>query len=106
MDDRGWNKADAGKALGVSPVTIGRWLKGRPPEAALLERISDVLVADFDFLASMTGYRPKELSLDVDPNSPEGQLVPLIRKIDWTDRDLVGIKSQLEFLANKQPRRQ
>ena len=40
--------------------------------------------------------------LDVDPASPEGQLVPLIRAIKWTDRDLVGIKAQLEYLATQQ----
>lgn len=79
-------------------MTISRWLRGRKPEAELLERLADVLVVDYDYLATMVGYRPREL-LQLDPDSPEAQLLPYIRAIDWTDRDLKMIKRQLEFLA-------
>jgi len=34
--------------------------------------------------------------------SPEAQLLPYIRQITWTDRELAMIKRQLEFLAEVQ----
>jgi hypothetical protein len=58
-------------------------------------------VLDYDVVATRAGYRPSEL-LHLDPNSPEARLLPYIRQIKWTERDLGAIIAQLEFLIKAQ----
>lgn len=95
MDDRGWNKSEAAKALGVSPVTIGRWLKGRKPEAALVERVADVFVTDYDFLATMVGYRPRELMVGLDPLSDKARLMSKLQRVSLADVTRVRVLDSL-----------
>jgi len=97
---RGMNQTEFAAKVGVKHPTVSRWVSGRRPEAELIERIADVLVLDYDFVATKAGYRPRELTLEVDPESPEGQLVPLIRKMRWTDERLEQFKAELEFWIN------
>lgn len=91
------------EALGVPQGTISRWVNGRRPDGDYLDDISDLLFWDYDDLATQAGYRPRGLSIAIDPKSPEGQLVPYIRRIDWTDRDLRRQKAQLRELAKEFP---
>lgn len=97
---RGLNQAEFAKLIGVGTSTVSRWINGRIPEAKFIDPISDVLVLDFDVVATRAGYRPKEL-LQVDPNSAEAELLPYIRAIDWKNhqRELEMIRRNLEFLA-------
>lgn len=97
---RGMNQSEFARKIGVAHGTVSRWVNGRIPEAALIERIADVLVLDYDVVATKAGYRPREL-LEIDPDSPEAKLLPYIRAIDWTkhDRELAMIQRQLEFIA-------
>jgi transcriptional regulator with XRE-family HTH domain len=94
---RGMNQAEFAIALGVGTSTVSRWVNGRVPEAALLEKIADVLIVDYDVVATKAGYRPKEL-LQVDPNSPEARLLPLIRQVPWDERQLRMFEEQLRIL--------
>lgn len=84
-------------AIGVSPTSVSRWIKhGDRPKAEHIDPISDVLVLDYDLVATRAGYRPKELMLEVDPTSPEGQLIPLIRKVKWSEGEIERAKSYFE----------
>lgn len=98
---RGLNQSEFAKLVGVGTSTVSRWINGRLPEASLLERIADVLVLDYDILATRAGYRPREL-LEMDPDSAEAQLLPYIRAIEWSERELEMVKAQLRFLAEVQ----
>ncbi len=100
---RGWNRADAAKRIGVDPSTISRWLNGdRLPSPELVERIADVLVVDYDFVATKAGYRPRELDGDED-DIIKRELLPLMRQIDWTrGLALEAVKANLEFWRSAQ----
>lgn len=97
ISERGWTQAEAAKQLGVSPPTVGRWLKGRTPEAAYLERVADVFVSDYDYVATLAGVRPREL-LEIDPSSHTAELMPYIEEIDWETNPerFTAIKAQLQ----------
>jgi len=100
-----WNHTEAAEKLGVTKMTVGRWVAGRVPEAKYLERISDVFVTDYDYVATLAGLRPRELMLEVDPESPEGQLVPLIRKAEWTPDRLESVKALLRTYEQRDRKR-
>lgn len=97
LRNRGFNQSEFARRLGVSQGTVSRWVNGRVPDAEYIEKISDVLVVDYDVVATEAGIRPREL-LNVDPDSATAQLMPLIEKIDW-DTDpgrLEGVRMILE----------
>lgn len=98
MDDRGWTQREAAEKLGVTHVTVGRWLRGRTPDAKFLERIADVFVADYDYVATLAGVRPKEL-LEIDPDGATARLMPLIEAVDWDSNPerLPALESQLRM---------
>jgi len=101
MRDQGYSQARMASAVGVSQGTISKWVRGTTPEAAYLERVADVLVADLDYLLALNGYRPAELQR-IDPESPEGRLLPLIRQVDWEARPtrLAELENDLRFMIN------
>ena len=97
MDRREWGVTRMARELDVSHGLVSQWLKGeRNPSPASLENISDRLYVDLDMLLTLAGHRDPDL--EVDPDSPEAELLPLIRKIDWASDPmrLKGIKVQLE----------
>ncbi|CAN0495968.1 unnamed protein product, partial [Phaeothamnion confervicola] len=61
ITERGWTHREAAQHLGIGHATVSRWVKGRRPEAALLERVADVFVTDYDYVATLAGIRPPEL---------------------------------------------
>lgn len=71
----------------------------RIPGPKSLDSLADVLGVDVDHLLALAGHRPP--TFEVDPDSPEGQLIPYIRRIDWSkhDRELAMITRQLEFIV-------
>lgn len=102
---RDLTQGEFAKAIGVSPTSVSRWIKhGDRPKAEHIDPISDVLVLDYDLVATKAGYRPRELSMEVDPTSPEGQLVPMIRQIAWTDDMLRSVKYLMQGFINESPR--
>lgn len=88
------NQAEFAELTGVGTSTVSRWVNGRVPEAALLERIADVLVVDYDELATRAGFRPRGLDA-MDPGSPEAILMPYIRRIQWTEERIDTAKAML-----------
>lgn len=92
--DRGMNQSEFAKRVGVGTSTVSRWVNGRKPEADLIDAIADVLVLDYDLVATKAGYRPREL-LELDPDSATARLMPLIEQIDWDARP--GRLEGLEF---------
>ncbi len=103
MKDFGWNRTETATKLGVTKMTVGRWVNGRVPEASYIERIADVFLVDYDLVATKAGYRPPDFR--VDPDSAEGQLVPIIRQIAWDDRSLKSAVLYMEGLAKAFPKK-
>lgn len=98
---RGMTQAAFAKKIGVSDTSVSRWVNGDKPKAEHIDAIADVLVLDFDFVFTMAGIRPAELMMEVDPMSPEGQLLPFIREIDWGKDDrLEKMKHDLQWWIN------
>lgn len=97
---RGMTQNEFAKAIDASKSTVSRWINGDQPKGDFVERIADVLVLDYDIVATRAGYRPREL-LEIDPSPAEAKLLPYIRAIDWSkhDRELAMIQRQLEFIA-------
>jgi hypothetical protein len=65
-----------------------------------LERLSDVLVLDFDLVATKAGYRPKEVGPG-DLTEAEAVLLPLIRKIKWTPDRLRVARRDLQWFIDE-----
>lgn len=98
LDDRDVTQAEAARRLNISTGRISEWLSGKMiPSAASCVRIAKVFKVDEDEVLVAAGRRTADPHYD--PDSAESQLLPYIRAIDWTERDLKMIKRQLEFLA-------
>lgn len=97
--DRGMNQSEFAKRVGVGTSTVSRWVNGRKPEADLIDAIADVLVLDYDLVATKAGYRPREL-LELDPDSATARLMPLIEQIDWDSRPgrLEEVEAEFRFM--------
>ncbi|MGB3329185.1 MAG: helix-turn-helix transcriptional regulator [Thermomicrobiales bacterium] len=106
LTERGWTQREAAKHLGVGHATVGRWLNGRRPEAVLLERIADIFVADYDYVATLAGVRPREL-LNIDPDSATARLMPLIEQIDWESRPgrIEEMEAELRYMVDMDRKR-
>lgn len=94
---REWSPTEFARRLDMRHSAVSMWLSGqRVPTPKSIDRIADTLNLDVDTVLTIAGHRPPDYT--VDPDSPEAELLPLIRKIDW-DADpmrLRGIKVQLE----------
>lgn len=95
---RGLNQAEFAERVGASATTVSRWINGRVPAAKYIDDIANVLLLDYDLVATRAGIRPRSL-LDKrnDPESPEAQLMPLIQRINWTPERL---QTALAFLGS------
>ena len=80
-------------------TSVSRWIHGRRPNGEYIERIADVLVLDYDLVATKAGYRPREL-LELDPDSATARLMPLIEQIDWDARPghLEEVEAEFRFM--------
>lgn len=75
---------------------VSRWVRDeRVPRPDTIDHIADVLGVDVDYALTMAGHRPA--TFEVDPESPEGKLIPIIRRIHWTDERLYAVEHQLRF---------
>jgi transcriptional regulator with XRE-family HTH domain len=97
------NQSEFAARLGVGHSTVSRWVNGRVPEAGLLERIADVLVLDYDLVATKAGYRPA--IHEVPPDSREARAAHLVTRIDWEAPGTELVVSMLEQLAINAPKR-
>lgn len=80
---REWTQAEFARRLGVGTGTVSRWMDGRRPDTDYIDRIAELLHADYDMLLSLSGHRPRDLG--VDPNSPPERLYAMLKRIDWSD---------------------
>lgn len=89
----GLNQGEFARRVGVSATTVSRWLKGRVPKGRYIEQIADVLLLDVDQVLTRSGYRPRDL--EVDPESPQGRIMALTNRVQWTDERAAMIEAQL-----------
>lgn len=108
---REWSQADLARKLNPEkdrPGTgaVSMWVTGsRIPSPQSIERIADVLRVDVDYLLTLAKHRPEVF--DVDPDSAEAQLIPLIRQIDWASRPgrLEEMQAELRMMIEFDQRR-
>ena len=79
----GMNQSEFAAAVGVGTSTVSRWVNGRIPEATLIERIADILILDYDAVATKAGYRPR---VHDDHEHDLERLVAMLRAVNL-DRD-------------------
>src|SRR5262245_11143044 len=56
MRRREWRQADFARAVGVDVSMVSRWLQGRRPDPASLERVAAGLGIDLDALLTLAGH--------------------------------------------------
>jgi transcriptional regulator with XRE-family HTH domain len=92
---RGMNQTEFAKRVGASTTTVSRWIAGRIPEGKYMDPIADVLVLDYDLVATKAGYRPA--IQEVPTSEREARAVELARRIDW-DRDDPSLRLAMTLL--------
>lgn len=101
----GMSRAEFAKKVGVSHVTVGRWINGRVPDAGYIDPIADVLVLDYDKVATKAGYRPRLPMEGLDKFHALAD--PYARKLDWDDPEVqLAIVSALQQQIRVQEIRQ
>jgi transcriptional regulator with XRE-family HTH domain len=79
---RGMTQGEFAKKIGVSPTSVSRWIKhGDRPKAEHLDPISDVLVLNYDVVATKAGYRPQDP--EADPETRFSEALELIIRVNW-----------------------
>lgn len=65
-----------------------------------IDKIADVLCVDIDHVLTLAEHRPAVF--EVNPDSPEGDLLPLIRQVDWASRPgrLEEMQAELRFMID------
>jgi transcriptional regulator with XRE-family HTH domain len=97
---REWRQADFARATGVDVSMISRWLHGRRPDPASLERVAQTLGLDLDGLLSMAGYRQQPRNDD--PRI--ATLVAKVRQVEWTPERFLIVDALLEDLRQRSRR--
>lgn len=66
----------------------------------MADRIAEAFSVNIDYVLSLLNYRPA--IFDIDPDSPEAQLLPLIRQIDWESRPgrLEEVEAEFRFMID------
>lgn len=95
---REMSPADFANEYHFDTGSISRYLNGsRNPSPKVVDRIADALRVDVNVALIAAGHKPPDITID--PNSPEARLLPLIRAIPWTERDLYLFEEQLRLLG-------
>lgn len=99
---RGMTQNEFASAIGASKSSVSRWINGDAPKGTYVERIADVLVLDYDFVATKAGIRPRELAEDED-DIIKRELLPMLRRIDFSDPIVLDrVKDDLGFWIKRQ----
>ena len=100
LTQRAWRQADFARATGVDVSMVSRWLHGRRPDPASLERVAETLGLDLDGLLSMAGYRQQPQHDD--PRI--ATLVAKVRQVEWTPERFLIVDALLEDLRQRSRR--
>ena len=98
MTRREWRQADFARAAAVDVSMVSRWLRGRRPEPASLERVAATLGVDVDTLLALAGYRPRS-PRDDDPWV--ATLVTKVRQVRWTPERFLIVEALLDDLRRR-----
>lgn len=101
MRRREWRQADFARAAGVDVSMVSRWLRGRRPDPASLERVAAALGMDLDALLTLAGHRPRS-PRDDDPRV--AALVAKIRQVQWTPERFLIVDALLDDLRHRSSR--
>ncbi len=101
MRRREWRQADFARAAGLDVSMVSRWLRGRRPDPASLERVAVALGEDLDVLLTLAGYRPRS-PRDDDPRA--ATLVAKVRQVNWTPERFLIVDALLDDLRQRSPR--
>jgi transcriptional regulator with XRE-family HTH domain len=101
MQRREWRQADFARATDIDVSMVSRWLQGRRPDPASLERVAEALGADLDALLTLAGHRPRS-PRDDDPRT--ASLVAKIRQVTWTPERFLIVDAMLDDLRQRSSR--
>jgi transcriptional regulator with XRE-family HTH domain len=101
MRRREWRQADFARVVGVDVSMVSRWLQGRRPDPASLERVAAGLGVDLDALLTLAGHRPRS-ARDDDPQV--ATLVAKVRQIRWTPERFLIVDALLDDLRHRSSR--
>src|SRR5215212_7617386 len=101
MRRREWRQADFARAAGVDVSMVSRWLQGRRPDPASLERVASALGIDLDTLLTLAGHRPRS-PRDDDPWV--ASLVEKVRQVTWTTERFLIVDALLDDLRQRSSR--
>jgi transcriptional regulator with XRE-family HTH domain len=101
MRRRDWRQADFARAAGVDVSMVSRWLHGRRPDPASLERVAGALGVDIDMLLTLAGHRPRS-PRDDDPRV--AALIAKVRQITWTPERFLIVDALLDDLRHRSSR--
>jgi transcriptional regulator with XRE-family HTH domain len=93
------NQNEFALKVGVGRSTVSRWANDQQPSGEYIDPIADVLVLDYDLVATKAGYRPAVY--ETPPSEREARVMELAKRIDW-DLDELSLRLavlQLEELA-------
>ena len=100
LTQRGWRQADFARATGVDVSMVSRWLHGRRPDPASLERGAETMGLDQDGLLAMAGYRQRPRNDD----PRVATLVAKVRQVEWTPERFLIVDALLEDLRQRSRR--
>ncbi len=100
LTQRGWRQADFARATGVDVSMISRWIHGRRPDPASLERVAVTLGLDQDGLLAMAGYRQRPRNDD----PRVATLVAKVRQVEWTPERFLIVDALLDDLRQRSRR--
>ena len=101
MRRREWRQADFARAAGIDVSMVSRWLHGRRPDPASLERVATALGVDLDALFTLAGHRPRT-PRDDDPRV--AALVAKVRQVRWTPERFLIVDALLDDLRHRSSR--
>jgi transcriptional regulator with XRE-family HTH domain len=101
MSRRAWRQADFARATGIDVSMVSRWLHGRRPDTASLERVAAALGIDLDALLTLAGHRQPS-ARDDDPRV--AALVAKVRQVNWTAERFLIVDALLDDLRRRSPR--
>jgi len=101
MRRRKWRQADFARAAGLDVSMVSRWLHGRRPDPASLERVAVALGVDLDTLLTLAGHR-SPTPRDDEPRT--ATLVAKVRQVNWTAERFLIVDALLDDLRQRSPR--